>query len=201
MFRLSPPIASFTSFASDCLLSADGALKLTDFGFACNLGSATLEEQVKRVGSPNYLSPELVTGAVRDADYSLTCADVYGIGCILYVMCAGALPFYHENNEVLYQLIAAGRWKMPPHFSSELQDLLNHLMEADWRRRYTLRQAKAHPFLRGIPPLFRVGSLLFSCVVQSDPPPSPLLVFNQRHRYSRPQLCHRRGQSISARGH
>lgn len=95
----------------NCLLSADGNLKLADFGFAAVEEGMTLEEKVKQVGSPNYMAPELIAGAVRDPEYSLRAADVYGIGCILYVMCAGGLPFHSPDTDVLFRNIVTGNWK------------------------------------------------------------------------------------------
>ena len=48
-------------------------------------------------GSPAYLSPEMVKkeGATR-------ASDIYGIGCILFELVTGTLPFYEEDFDKLY---------------------------------------------------------------------------------------------------
>jgi serine/threonine-protein kinase len=72
------------------LFTADGTLKVTDFGIAKVLGGsqtmATTTGQV--LGTPAYISPEQVLGE------ELTPAtDVYALGTILYVLLAGDLPY------------------------------------------------------------------------------------------------------------
>jgi hypothetical protein len=56
-------------------------------------------------------------------EYSLKSADVYGCGTILFVMCAGFLPFADDNADVLARKIAQGDWRFPKWFSDELQDV------------------------------------------------------------------------------
>ena len=74
----------------------------------------------------------------------------YDSGCILYVMCAGCLPF-PEDGELLDQKIVMGSWIAPAHFSSNLKALLVRLMEPDWRRRYSsINQIRSHNWVRDV---------------------------------------------------
>ncbi len=122
-------------------------MKLADFGFAVLLDGLTKEERCRQVGSPNYMAPELLTMAVADPDYDLELVDSYDAGCILFVMCAGYLPF-PEEGEVLFNMIVSGTVVRPKHFSENLQNLLSHVMEKDWRRRYKVTQIRSHIWMR-----------------------------------------------------
>jgi serine/threonine protein kinase len=129
------------------LLSAAGQVKLGDFGFAVLLDGLTKEERCRQVGSPNYMAPELLTAAAADPDYELELVDAYDAGCILFVMCAGHLPFPDEG-ELLFSMIVSGTVARPKHFSDNLQNLLSHVMERDWRRRYKIGQIRSHIWMR-----------------------------------------------------
>jgi serine/threonine-protein kinase len=73
------------------LLSGDGVF-IADFGIAHaldTLGSERLTATGLAVGTPTYMSPEQITGAVALDGR----ADVYSLGCVLYNMLAGEPPF------------------------------------------------------------------------------------------------------------
>jgi serine/threonine protein kinase/tetratricopeptide (TPR) repeat protein len=76
------------------LVTADGAVKLLDFGIAKLLGDTTGQELVPRTRTgyrlltPGYASPEqLGSGAVG------TASDVYQLGVLLYELLVGQVPF------------------------------------------------------------------------------------------------------------
>ncbi len=149
-------LSSFPSFShslilffcpQNLLLSATGQLKLADFGFAVLLEGLSKEERCRPVGSPNYMAPELLSGAAAADNYEMELIDIYDAGCILFVMCAGHLPF-PEEGEVLFNKIIAGAMAFPRHFSPNLTSLLSHVMDSDWRRRYSLPQIKSHPWMK-----------------------------------------------------
>ncbi len=70
------------------LIGPDGLAKVTDFGIAraAVLSSVTATGEV--VGSPHYMSPEQSRGQETDAR-----SDIYSLGCLLYQMVTGELPF------------------------------------------------------------------------------------------------------------
>lgn len=74
------------------LYGDDGQLRVADFGLADVLrrapDDATLTGDGTRVGSPEYWAPEQAAGLTVTER-----ADLYALGCILYELATGALPF------------------------------------------------------------------------------------------------------------
>ncbi|HSD30127.1 MAG TPA: serine/threonine-protein kinase [Vicinamibacteria bacterium] len=74
-------------------LTREGTVKILDFGIAKSLRGAdltdpNLTQQGMVLGTPSYLSPELVQGHKVDHH-----ADMWAVGVILYEMLAGRRPF------------------------------------------------------------------------------------------------------------
>ncbi len=79
------------------LVTADGRVKVTDFGIARALATLQPGEITDVVwGSPQYYSPEQAAGEVPTP-----ASDVYSIGVVLYEMLAGRLPFVASTQQAL----------------------------------------------------------------------------------------------------
>src|SRR5262249_7047954 len=70
------------------LLTADGQVKVTDFGIARALASAAITETGTVLGSVQYLSPEQARGLGVGQS-----SDLYSLGVVLFEAVAGRLPF------------------------------------------------------------------------------------------------------------
>lgn len=77
-----------------------GRVKILDFGLArLSQGEAQLTQEGAIVGSPAFMAPEQASKQPLDAR-----ADLFSLGCVLYLMCTGQLPF--EGGDVLSTLMA-----------------------------------------------------------------------------------------------
>jgi serine/threonine protein kinase len=78
---------------SNLLVTPDGRVKLLDLGLARflqdQLGDATVTREGTGMGTPDYAAPE----QFRDAHHADPRADVYSLGCTLYHLIAGGVPF------------------------------------------------------------------------------------------------------------
>lgn len=74
---------------SNLYLAEDGLVKLGDLGLARDLNDSRLTAEGQTVGTWKYMPPEQITGQA-DIDGRL---DIYALGCILFEMIAGRVPF------------------------------------------------------------------------------------------------------------
>ena len=76
------------------LITEDGVAKITDFGIAKAVKSATIVDQTAEaiMGSVHYFSPEQARGGYVDEK-----SDIYSLGIVMYEMLTGQVPFDGEN--------------------------------------------------------------------------------------------------------
>ncbi len=88
--------------SQNIFLTKNGIIKLGDFGIAKVL-SNTVEKAVTIVGTPYYLSPEII----NNKPYSFK-SDIWSLGVLLYEMCALKPPFNGANIHMLAMQIVRG---------------------------------------------------------------------------------------------
>jgi eukaryotic-like serine/threonine-protein kinase len=120
------------------LVSADGTLKISDFGLARRFGNdETVVSVAARVGTPSYMPPEQALGA--PAAFEPT-ADIYSVGAILYEMLTGRPPFRGESPaETERQVISdepVPPQRLNPRTPRDLQTICLKCLQKSPERRY-----------------------------------------------------------------
>ena len=85
---------------ANILVSADGSVKLLDFGIA-RFGESDMTQTGMVLGTPSYISPELLQGAKVDRR-----ADMWAVGVILYEVLSGRRPFEAKTiGSIIHKII------------------------------------------------------------------------------------------------
>ena len=85
---------------ANIMITADGVVKLTDFGIAKLAGTGTTSTGLV-VGTPSYMSPEQALGRTLDGR-----SDIFSLGSILYEMMTGEKAFPGQNvTTVMYKIV------------------------------------------------------------------------------------------------
>ena len=104
-----------------------------DFGIARVL-KHTVEVAKSMVGTPYYLSPEII----ESRPYSFK-SDIWSMGVMLYELCALRPPFEGSSLHFLAMKIVRGQFpSLPSHFSRELKTLVAQMLTIDVHRRPTI---------------------------------------------------------------
>merc|ERR1719375_2615936 len=78
---------------ANIFLAEDGTLKLGDLGLGRFFSSQTMEA-FSKVGTPLYMSPEVLKGDGYDMK-----SDVWSLGCVFYELCVRRSPFKHPDKK------------------------------------------------------------------------------------------------------
>ena len=119
-------------------------VKIIDFGTAKIFEKNKKEKDV--VGSSYYIAPE-----VLQQNYNEKC-DTWSVGVILYMMLVGRAPFDGKDDEEIILKINSADYnskepKLMKH-SPEVRDLVSKLLQKDTDKRYSAKEAIAHPWFQ-----------------------------------------------------
>ena len=132
------------------LLDKNLQIKIADFGLSNRMWDG--EFLKTSCGSPNYASPEVVSGKF----YAGPETDVWSAGVCLYALLCGSLPFDDENVPNLFRKIKHGNFTLPGHISADAKDLIVQMLVVDPTKRLTIPLIRKHRWFRvGLPEYLR----------------------------------------------
>jgi NIMA (never in mitosis gene a)-related kinase 1/4/5 len=121
--------------SQNIFLTENGIIKLGDFGIAKCL-ECTWEKAMTVVGTPYYLSPEIV----NNKPYSFK-SDIWSLGVLLYEMTALRMPFDATSLPMLSLKIIKGNYiPLPQSFSKDLRNLVGMLLIVDYNKRPSINE-------------------------------------------------------------
>ncbi len=130
---------------TNILVDEAGQPKVLDFGVAHAtdadlLTAAGLTRTGQLLGTPNYMSPEQVTGDPAAIDRR---TDVYALGVILFELLAHRLPYQLENRplaeaaRLILEQDPPRLGSLDPELRDEVETIVAKALEKDPARRYT----------------------------------------------------------------
>ncbi|XP_011181759.1 rho-associated protein kinase 1 isoform X4 [Zeugodacus cucurbitae] len=155
------------------LLDHHGHLKLADFGTCMRMGPNGLVVSSNAVGTPDYISPEVLQSQGVDNEYGREC-DWWSVGIFLYEMLVGDTPFYADSLVGTYGKIMDHKNSLSFPAEVEISESAKSLMRAfltdrtQRLGRHGIDEIKAHPF-------FKNDTWTFDNIRDSVPPVVPEL--------------------------
>ncbi|KAF8821767.1 putative histone kinase SNF1 [Cardiosporidium cionae] len=173
------------------LLDTNLNVKVGDFGLSNFMREG--EFLKTSCGSPNYASPEVVSGKA----YAGPEVDVWSCGVILYALLCGSLPFDDENVSILFKKIrhgvkcesmhlqkeelwvfffrlnfcstkrAMGNYTLPGHLPENPRSLIVRMLVVDPAKRITMKEIRRHPWFRQYLPPYLSSAVLRSPLLNS----------------------------------
>jgi len=114
------------------IVRPDGVVKLLDYGAAKELKDRDVSSTM--VGSRPFMAPEQIMGESQIA------SDVWALGVIMYALYTEHLPFYHDNEKVLMDMILTLEPEPPrsldPAIPVALEEIILKCLKKDPRARY-----------------------------------------------------------------
>ena len=127
---------------ANIFIDSGGSLKVGDFGLGRQLSDQTAAA-FSRVGTPLYMSPELLNGSGYDWKN-----DVWSMGCIAYELCTLRSPFKDKTEKLslydLFNRINAGEYdQIHDKYSMKLRNLINSMLRVNPEERASLQEVVA----------------------------------------------------------
>jgi serine/threonine-protein kinase len=112
------------------LLNQSGTVKITDFGLAHTVGSASVTVSGELVGTPGYLAPERAVG-----EKAGPASDLYSLGIVAYECLTGTRPFTGTPLEVALAHRDRPLPPLPASVAADVTAFVMHLTAKDPDRR------------------------------------------------------------------
>jgi serine/threonine protein kinase len=144
---------------SNLMLSAEGKVRIMDFGIARIVGHSRLTKAGQATGTPQYMSPEQVRG--EEGSHA---SDIYSLGVVMYELLTGVAPFTGDSEFGIMQAHTNRKPVSPTALNPAIPAALNNAILKALAKMPSQRFANAGEFRQ--------------CLQQiaAAPPPGPLQV-------------------------
>ncbi|WVR09051.1 hypothetical protein IAU60_006112 [Kwoniella sp. DSM 27419] len=144
--------------SDNILLSINGDVKLTDFGFCARIADPLHTKRTTMVGTPYWMAPEVV----KRNEYGPK-VDIWSLGILAIEMLEGEPPYLNENPvRALYLIATNGTPKIKDweRLSGLFRSYLQCTLLVDMEKRPTAEQLLQHDFFRHCAPLNSLSNMI-----------------------------------------
>ena len=129
--------------SGNIFLMKNGFVKLGDFGIAKGF-QKTMDKAKTMVGTPYYLSPEILENKPYDSK-----SDIWALGVLLYEMMTFKMPFNANSLPMLSVKIMRGNYIPPPTiYTKDLRELVAKCLTLDAKMRPTIDEILKTPLIQ-----------------------------------------------------
>ena len=119
-------------------MDANGYVRITDLGISREW---TPENSNDTSGTPGYMAPEVIS---KHSRFYSPASDVFACGVVLHAMLVGYTPYHTKEEGGGAFHIDMADWR---HISPEAKDLVQKMLDWDWRKRITTKKILKHPWM------------------------------------------------------
>jgi serine/threonine-protein kinase len=158
---------------ANILITADGKVKLTDFGMARVAKRDTSDSPL--LGTPAYWCPEQIMGRPQDAR-----SDIFSLGVVLYEMVTGTRPFEADSLQGVCNRVLSSTVTMPSHLQPSVPCSFDEIIAACLAKNPEARLSSGEELAQLLYPLARR-----KIIVNAQPHAKPIATVTLRDRASR----------------
>jgi serine/threonine protein kinase len=147
---------------ANILITADGRVKLSDFGMARLASRDTGSTQL--LGTPAYWCPEQIMGRPQDAR-----SDIFSLGGVLYELLTGESPFHAESLQAVCTRVLSSNPLPPSQRNASIPAGLDELVMRCLTKDPALRPASCEALAEGLYPFARRKIVAQSSPQQAAP--------------------------------
>ncbi len=117
------------------MITANGKVKLMDFGIAKNMQTSNKTQTGTFMGSPSYMSPEQIRGSEVDLR-----SDIFSLGVVFYEVLTGTLPFSGNTAHDVIMKVIDGKYQpiseLRPKTPEEIISIVDQCLASDPAERF-----------------------------------------------------------------